>query len=98
MERKLSQILSKNKDLIPQMKYRQLTQHHNKLIYIYSLPKIQEDNILLRPIVSNRRSACPLLSRFLGEIVTPLAGKSSLYVKNLVHFVENISNASIHSS
>ena len=30
-ERKLSQILSKNKDLIPQIKYRQLTQHYSKL-------------------------------------------------------------------
>ena len=38
-ERKLSQILCKNKDLIPQIKYRQLTQHYCKLPYIYSVQK-----------------------------------------------------------
>ena len=38
MERKLSQILGKNKDLIPQTKYRQLIQHYCKLSHIYGLP------------------------------------------------------------
>ena len=33
-ETKLSQILSKNKDLIPQKKHRQLTQHSRKLPHI----------------------------------------------------------------
>ena len=37
MERKLSQILGKNKDLIPQTKYRQLIQHYSKLPHIYGL-------------------------------------------------------------
>ena len=40
MEKKLSQILGKNKDLIPQTKYRQLIQHYSKLPHIYSLPKV----------------------------------------------------------
>ena len=39
-EKKLSQIFSKNKDLIPQMKYRQLMQHYYKLPQIYGLLKI----------------------------------------------------------
>ena len=64
-ERKLSQILVKNKDLIPQTKYRQLIQHYSKLPHIYGLPKIHNDGIPLRPIVSNRGSACHPLSRFL---------------------------------
>ena len=34
-ERKLSQILGKNKDLIPQTKYRQLFQHYSKRPHIY---------------------------------------------------------------
>ena len=34
-ERKLSQILGKNKDLIPQTKYRQLIQHYSKLPHIW---------------------------------------------------------------
>ena len=53
-ERKLSKILGKNKDLIPQTKYRQLIQHYSKLPHIYGLPKIHKNGIPLRPIVSNR--------------------------------------------
>ena len=45
-ERKLSQILSKNKDLIAQMK--QLTQLYSKLPHIYGLPKINKDGISLK--------------------------------------------------
>ena len=97
-ERKLSQILSKNKDSIPQKKYRQLVQHYSKLPHIYGLPKIHKDGIPLRPIVSCRGSACHPLSRFLVEIVTPLTGKSSSYIKNSAHFVEKISNAPINSN
>ena len=52
-ERKLSQILGKNKDLIPQIKYRQLIQHYSDPSNIYGLPKIHKDGIPLRPIVSN---------------------------------------------
>ena len=51
----------------------------------------------MRPIVSNRGSACHPLSRSLVEIISPLTGKSSSYVKNPAHFVERISNATIHS-
>ena len=55
-ERKLSQILGKKKDLIPQTKYRQLIQPFSKLPHIYGLPKIHKDGIPLRPIVCNRGS------------------------------------------
>ena len=97
-ERKLSQILGKNKDLIPQIKYRQLIQHYSKLPHIYGLPKIHKDGIPLRPIVNNRGSACHPLNCFLAEIINPLTGKSSSYVKNSAHFVERISDALIHSN
>ena len=53
-KRKLSKILGKNKDLIPQTKYRQLIQHYSKLPQIYGLPKIHKDGTPLRPIVSNK--------------------------------------------
>ena len=95
---KLSQILGKNKDLIPQTKYRQLIQHYIKLPPIYGLPKIHKDGIPLRPIVSNRGSAYHPLSGFLVEIISPLAGKSSSYVKNSAYFVERITDAPIHSN
>ena len=97
-ERKLSQILSKNKDLLQQMKYRQLTQHNSKLPHIYGLPKIHKDGIPLRSIISNRSSACYPLSYFVVEIVTPLTSKSLSYVKNSIHFLEKISNATIYSN
>ena len=84
-KRKLSQILGKNKDLIPQTKYRQLIQH--KLPRIYDNPKIHKDGIPLRLIVSNRGSACHPLSCFLVEIISPLNVKSSSYVENSDHFV-----------
>ena len=82
-ERKLSQILGKNKDLIPQTKYRQLIKHYSKLPHIYSLPKIHKNGIPLRPIVSNRGSACHPLSRFFVGIISLLTGKSSSYIKKL---------------
>ena len=94
----LSQILAKNKDLIPQTKYRQLFQHYSKLPHIYGLSKIHKNGIPLRPIVSNLGSACHPLGRFLVEIINPLTGKSSSYVKNSAHFVERISDAPIHSN
>ena len=97
-ERKLSQILGKDKDLIPQTKYRQLIQHNSKLPHIYGLPEFHKNGILLRPIVSNRGSACHPLSRFLMEIINPLTVKSSSYVKKSAHFVERISDAPIHSN
>ena len=52
-ERKLSQILDKNKNLKPQTKNRELIQHYSKLPHIYGLPKIHKDDIPLRPIGSN---------------------------------------------
>ena len=97
-ERKLSQILGKNKELIPQTEYRQLIQHYSKLPHIYGLLKIHKDAILLRPIVSNQGSACHSLSRFLVEIINPLTDKSSSYFKNSAHFVERITVAPIHSN
>ena len=97
-ERKLSQILGKNKDLIPQTKYRQLIQHYSTQPPIYGLPKIHKGGIPLRLIVSNRGSECYSLGRFLVEIISPLTGKYLSYVKNSSQFVERISDAPIHSN
>ena len=94
-ERKLSLILGKNKDLMPQTKHRQQIQHYSNPPHIYGLPKIHKNGIPLRPIVSNRGSA---LSYFLVEIINSLTSKSSSYVKNLAHIVKRISDASIHSN
>ena len=56
-ERKLSQISSKNKDVILQIKYRQPTQLYSKLPHICGL------QIYIRPIDSNRGSPCHQLWR-----------------------------------
>ena len=81
-----------------QTKYIQLIHHYSKLPHIHSLPKIHKYGIPLRPIVSNRGSACHPLCRFLVEIISPLTGKSSSYVKNSAHFVARISDYPIHSN
>ena len=78
-------------------------QHYSKLSHIYGLPKIYKDGIYkdgipLKPIVSNQGSACHPLSRFLVEIISPLTGKSSSYVKNSAHFTKRISDSPIHSN
>ena len=78
-ERKLSQVLGKNKDLIPQTKYKQLIQHYSQLPHINGFPKIHKDGIPLRPIVSNRGSACHPLSRFLVEIVLSIRTYVALF-------------------
>ena len=70
----------------------------SKLQHIYGLPKIYKDGIPLRLIVSNRGSVCHPLSRFLVEIISPLTGKTSSYVKNSAHFLEIISDDSFHSN
>ena len=80
------------------LQYRQLIQHYSKLPHIYGLPKIHKNDIPLRSIVSNRGSAFHPLSRFIVEIINPLTGKSSSYVKTSAHFVERISDAPIHSN
>ena len=69
------------------MKYRLLTQHYSKLPYTYGFPKIHKDGIPLKSIVSNKGSACQLLSRFQVEIVTPLTVKSSSYVETYARFM-----------
>lgn len=96
IERKLSQVLSKIKDLIPPAKCGELVQHYSKVTHLYGIPKIHKDGIPLSAIVSARGSAWHRSTRFLVNIITPLVGKPSSYVQNSAHFVEIINNAPIH--
>ena len=75
-EMKLSQILGKNKDFIPQIKYRHLIQHYNKLPHIYCLPKTHKGWYSIEIIVSNWGSTCHILNHFLEEIISPLCGEN----------------------
>ena len=59
-KRKQLQIIGKNKDLIPQTKYRQQIQHYSKLPHIYGLPKIHKDGIPLTHCQQPRFSMSPI--------------------------------------
>lgn len=64
----------------PSKSYRQLSQHYNKLLHIYGLPKVHKDSISLRPIVSCQGSVWNPLSGFLVNIINPFIGKPPSYV------------------
>ena len=92
MERKLWQFLSKNNDLIPQTKLRQLIQHYSKQPHIDSLPKIPKDSILARPknndkdsnpnILSNDN--CQASSQKLRQIIVHIYYYSYSYIKKYI--------------
>ena len=57
---------------------------------MYGLPKIHKEDIPMRPIVVTIGSPAYHLVKELARILSPLAGKTSSYVKNSMHFVEII--------
>lgn len=97
-ERKLSQIIIKNRDHIPPKIYRQLLQHYSKLSHIYSLPEILKDGIPLKPVVSCQSSVCHPQIRSPVDIIEPLIGKLPSYVRKSVYFVEIIKDVPIQSN
>ena len=57
---------------------------------IYGLPKIHKEGLPLRPIVSAIGSPTYRLAKSLARILTPLAGKTSSFVKNSTDFAKHI--------
>ena len=57
---------------------------------IYGLPKIHKEGLPLRQIVSPIRSPTYRLAKSLARILTPLAGKTSSFVKNSTDFAKHI--------
>ena len=57
---------------------------------IYGLPKIHKEGIPLRPIVSAIGSPCYRLAKMLARILSPLAGKTSSFIRNSTDFVKRI--------
>jgi hypothetical protein len=90
IERKIRQLLTKHKTVLPVALKRKLTPYHSKPPHLYGLPKIHKPDIPLRPIVSSIDSPCYALSEFLHKILSPLAGNTGSFVKNSEHFITTI--------
>ena len=58
----------------------------------YALPKINKQDIPLRPIVSLCGATLYNLSKFLKSVIAPLVGNSVHYVSNSTVFVQEINN------
>ncbi|GAB0087380.1 serine protease snake-like [Sergentomyia squamirostris] len=74
---------------------RKLTTHNSKTPRMYGHPKIHKENMPLRQIVSCIKSPTYKLSKFINEILTPIANKEGYSVKNSYEFVERIRNTEV---
>ena len=57
---------------------------------LYGLPKIHKPDVPLRPIVSSINSPTYHLAKYVTQVIGPLAGQTTSFVKNSRHFVEKI--------
>ena len=74
--------------LIPSDLGRRLKPNASRPPKLYGFPKIHKPDVPLRPIVSSIGSPTYGLSRHMTDLITPLAGRTSSYVRNSKHFVE----------
>jgi hypothetical protein len=86
VERKVQKLLSKPKTTLPTNLKHKLTSYHSNPLHLYGLTKVHKLDILLRPILSSIGSPFYALAGFLHKILSPLAGKSESFIKNLGHF------------
>jgi hypothetical protein len=86
--RKIRKLLTENKTVLPAALKHILTPYYSKLPHLYGLPNIHKPDILLRPIVSFTDSPCYALEDILHKILSPLAGNTDSFVKNLEHFIK----------
>jgi hypothetical protein len=63
---------------------------------IYGLPKIHKTDWPLRPIVSQIDSPTYKASRFLVDILQPLTGNTTSFVRDSTHFVHLLENVTLH--
>jgi hypothetical protein len=97
IERKIRQLLTKHKTVIPVALKRKLTPYHSKPPHLYGLPKIHKPDIPLRPIVSSTDSPWYALSEFLHKILTPLVGNTDSFVKNTEDFIKSIKDFNLQN-
>lgn len=90
LERKIGKNIKdlKDQNKIDKKTASHLTPKHSVAPRIYGLPKVHKENMPLRPIVSSINSPCYNLAKHLTDILTPLSGNGSSYIKNSQHFVE----------
>lgn len=98
VERKIQKHLYKHKTVLPiDLKYK-LMPYHSKPPHLYGLPKIHKSDITLRPTVSSIGSPCYDLHGFIQKMLSPLAGQSESFVKNLHHFIQLLQTVNLQSS
>jgi hypothetical protein len=97
--RKVQKLLSKHKTLLPTDLKHKLTLYDIKPqhLLVYGLPMIHKPHTPLRPMVRSVGSPCYALAGFLQKIISPLAGKSQSFVKNLGHFIELLKSVNLQS-
>ena len=97
-ENKVGAALKTLKGTLSDAQISRLTPRNSKAPHFYGLPKIHKNNVPLRPIVSSRESPVREISRFLLDIISPIARKSASFVKNAEHFVSIMNNFEIGTS
>ena len=75
---------------LPNEVYTQLRSSAGRVLLLYVLPKVQKQDVPLRPIVSFTSSLTYQLSKFLTGLLVPVVGQTSSYVQNSRSFAEFI--------
>ncbi|XP_049267759.1 uncharacterized protein LOC119378700 [Rhipicephalus sanguineus] len=100
IESELQKLLTDVFKFVPPEKkhlYNRLLCHTGSAPAIYGLPKVHKPNVPLRPIVDYTRSPLHSLSGYLHDVLRPLVGRTSTYVKDSVDFVDKIRNVTLDS-
>ena len=90
LERKIGRAIKELKDENKsyKKKAKHLTPKHSVAPRIYGLPKVHRESMPLRPIVSSINSPCYNLAKHRTDILAPLSGEGTSYIKNSQQFVE----------
>src|SRR5579859_3284631 len=93
VERNIKKELNKIKKDIPEELFNRLNPNNSVPPHIYGLPKIHKQGNPLRPIVSCIDSPCHKLAKYLTEVLNPLVGNTSSFVKDSKHLVDILQEA-----
>ncbi|XP_077517763.1 uncharacterized protein LOC144128315 [Amblyomma americanum] len=98
VETELQSLLSDVFKFIPPEKkhlYFRLLCHNGSAPAIYGLPKVHKPDVPLRPIVDFTRSPLHALSGYLHQVIRPVVGRRTTYVKDSSHFVNKLKDVTI---
>ena len=88
----------KNENAAGRTEYEAMRPSASRPPMIYGLPKVHNDNIPLRPIVSCIGSPTYHLAKHLVHVIGPLAGQTPSSVKTSGHFVKMVRGETIDRS